>query len=50
MIVFFSCILALTIALGIVLLRKKKKEAQISEELNRKKRERNEKELVDDEQ
>ena len=49
-IVFFSCILALTIALGIVLLRKKKKEAKISEELNRKKRERNEKELVDDEQ
>ena len=48
--VFFGGVLAITIGLAILLMRKNKKEAELSEMLNKKQHEKNQKELVDEEE
>ena len=48
--VFFGGVLALTIGLAVLLMKKNKKEAELSELLNKKQHEKNQKELVDEEE
>ena len=48
--VFFGGVLALTIGLAVLLMKKNKKEAELSEMLNKKQHEKNQKELVDEEE